>query len=112
MTVELGEIIENIIISEFKIEERKRNPKILQREDNMLDNKPVSKLLEAEVFLELKRRIREGDENALSILIAAKEKVKHDLPIYANSIKLTILALKPFYLIALISLMSQSPTNV
>lgn len=109
----MNEIIESVILSEFRIEEqKKRNAKIDEREAKMLDKKSLKELLESEVFRELKRRIHEGDENALAILVTAKEKVKHDLPIYANTLKLTLLALKPFYLIALISIMSQSQAHV
>jgi hypothetical protein len=114
MTANVGEIIENVIISEFKVEEegRKRNPKIDQRETIMLETKPVKESIESAVFNELKRRISEGDTNALSILVTAKERVKHDLPIYANTLKLTLLALKPFYLIALVDILTQPPMIV
>jgi hypothetical protein len=104
------EIVEKVIMEEFKIEEN-RNPHIVTRESKILDSKAVKELLKSEAFKELKRRIHDGDENALAILMTAKEKVKHDLPIYTNTLKLTIMALKPFYLIALISLMTQSPVN-
>jgi hypothetical protein len=105
------EIVEKVIMEEFKIEEN-RNQDIVAREAKILDSNAIKELLESEVFKELKRRIRDGDETALEILVAAKEKVKHDLPIYANTLKLSILALKPFYLIALMSLMTQLPENV
>ena len=103
--------VENIIMDEFVIDEN-RNPKIEDREAKSLDNKSIRQLLESEVFKELKRRIHEGDDNALAILVAAKEKLKHDLPVYANTLKLTLWALKPFYLLALIDIMIQSPEYV
>lgn len=111
-TTKLGEIIENVVVSEFAVEELKRNPKIELRETKPLENKSVKELIESALLEEIKSRISKGDSNALSALVAAKEHVKHDLPIYANTLKLTILALKPFYLIALIDILIQSPEIV
>ena len=105
------EIVEKVIMEEFTIEEN-RNPEIADGEAKSLDNVPVERRIESAVLIEIINRIRAGDSNALEILIAAKERVKYELPIYAKTLKLTLLALKPFYLIALISLMNQSPANV
>jgi hypothetical protein len=110
MTANLGEIIENVVLSEFDAENR--NPKIDKRENKILENKSVKELIESALFEEIKSRISQGDSNALSALIAAKERVKHDLPIYANTLKLTLLALKPFYVLALVDIWIQSPELV
>jgi hypothetical protein len=106
------EIVEKGNIEELKMVEN-RNPKISRQETNLLDNKSTIKdLVKSAMIDEILKRVNEGDSNAFSILVAAKEKVKHELPIYTNTLKLTLLALKPYYLIALISILTQKPESV
>ena len=58
---------------------------------------------------EIKDRTDERDNTALEILIAAKKRVVEDLKKYQFAIKVSLIALKPFYLITLIDLMTQKP---
>lgn len=90
-----------------------QNTEIESREHKSLHEKPIRDLVESAVFDEVKRRIHcNNDETALSILIVAKERVKQDLSRYTNAAKIVLFALKPFFLIAAIDLLNQSPVNI
>lgn len=77
-----------------------------------VDNIDLSELLNQSIYRELKDRINNFDPEALSIMIAAKERVKRELEYYKDTIKYVALALKPFYIVCLISVSIQSPELV
>jgi len=65
-----------------------------------------------DLYRELKDRINHFDAEALSIMIAAKQRVKKELEYYEDTIKYVALALKPFYIVCLVSISIQSPELV
>jgi hypothetical protein len=67
-----------------------------------------SELLNRCIYRELKDRINNLDVEALSIMIAAKQRVKQELEYYEDTIKYVALALKPFYIVCLVSISIQS----
>lgn len=71
-----------------------------------------SELLNQCIYRELKDRINNFDAEALSIMIAAKQRVKQELEYYEDTIKYVALALKPFYIVCLVSISIQSPELV
>lgn len=64
------------------------------------------------LYKEICSRIENRDKNALSVLIAAQKRLKHDLENCKDTIKWTLIALKPFYLMALIVIMNSKPESV
>ncbi len=72
------------------------------------DEELVMNLLKDNLLKEIKSRTAKQDDLALKILIAAKKRVKEDLKKYQSVIKFLI-AMKPFYLTAIIALMNQRP---
>lgn len=71
-----------------------------------------AELLNSYIYKEIRARIRDYNPEALSILADAKERLKTDLQYYKDTIKYVALALKPFYIICLVSILTQSPENV
>jgi hypothetical protein len=76
------------------------------------EDRKFAELLNSYIYKEIKARIRDYNPEALSILADAKERLKTDLQYYKNTIKYVALALKPFYIICLVSILTQSPENV
>lgn len=54
------------------------------------------------------RMVIKRDKHALEILSAAKQRVKENI----DAIKWMLIAMKPFYLMAVIALMSQKPESI
>lgn len=79
---------------------------------NETTDKTFSELLNRCIHKELKDRINNFDAEALSIMIAAKQRVKQELEHYEDTIKYVALALKPFYIVCLVSISIQSPELV
>jgi hypothetical protein len=76
------------------------------------EDRKFAELLNSYIYKEIKARIRDYNPEALSILADAKERLKTDLQFYKDTIKYVALALKPFYIICLVSILTQSPENV
>lgn len=73
------------------------------------EDERIMNLLKENLLKEIKDRTDSRDSTALDILIAAKKRVIEDIKKYQYAIKITLFALKPFYLITLIDLMIQTP---
>lgn len=76
------------------------------------NNPDYSELLNSCIYDEIKKRIADSDPYALSILRAAKKHIRDNVDVYKETIKFTLVALKPFYLVFLISILSQTPESV
>ena len=87
--------------------ELKKNTFSIMKTDEK--EKQIMNLLKENLLKEIKDRTDERDNTALEILIAAKKRVVEDLKKYQFAIKVSLIALKPFYLITLIDLMTQKP---
>ena len=97
-----------IICRDTSIDDQQANPIKLDGAESI----KFSELLNSCIYRELKDRINKFDPEALSIMMAAKQRVKRDLEHYKNTIKYVALALKPFYIVCLISVLIQSPEHV
>lgn len=76
------------------------------------NDRKFAELLNSYIYKEIKSRIGDCNPEALSILADAKQRLKTDLQFYKDTIKYVALALKPFYIIFLVSISTQSPTSV
>jgi hypothetical protein len=99
-------------IKQIKIEELDRLSAELKHREESDEDRKFAELLSSYIYKEIKSRIRNYDPEALSILAEAKQKLKTDLQLYTDTIKYMVLALKPFYIISVVSILTQSPENV
>lgn len=99
---------EEIISKESSRDNQGPNSSDLEQQNNIT----FSELLNISIYQEVKDRINNLDPEALSIMIAAKKRAKRELEYYKNTIKYIALALKPFYIVCLVSISIQSPELV
>jgi len=99
-------------IKKINTEELDKLSDELKHKDETDGDKKFAELLNSYIYKEIKSRIRDCDPEALSILAEAKQRLKNDLQFYRDTIKYVALALKPFYIICLVSILTQSPENV
>ena len=99
-------------IKKINTEELDKLSDELKQKDETDEDKKFAELLNSYIYKEIKSRIRDCDPEALSILAEAKQRLKNDLQFYRDTIKYVALALKPFYIICLVSILTQSPENV
>lgn len=99
-------------IKQIKIEELDRLSAELKHKEGSEEDRKFAELLSSYIYKEIKSRIRNYDPEALSILADAKQRLKTDLQLYKDTIKYVALALKPFYIICLVSVLTQSPEHV
>lgn len=76
------------------------------------DECEFSRLLNECIYEELKDCIYNNDPHALAILVNAKSRLKKRISNVKETIKYVALMLKPFYLVCVISVLTQKPDNI